>query len=59
MDWGTVPTWVGAIGTVLAFAVTFILLVLEIRLRRSQAADQEMRQARLVWVESRGMNTAG
>jgi hypothetical protein len=50
---GTVPAWVGAIGTVLAFAVTFALLLLEIRLRRAQAADQEMRQARLVWVDAR------
>jgi hypothetical protein len=38
---------------VLAFAVTFALLLLEIRLRRAQAADQEMRQARLVWVDAR------
>ena len=51
MDWGTVPAWVAAIGTVLAFAVTFALLLSEIRLRRAQAADQEMRQARLAWVE--------
>ena len=54
MDWGTVPAWVAAIGTVLAFAVTFALLLWEIRLRRAQAADQEMRQARLAWVEANG-----
>jgi hypothetical protein len=54
VDWGTVPAWVAAIGTVLAFAVTFALLLSEIRLRRAQAADQEMRQARLVWVEMNG-----
>ena len=54
MDWGTVPAWVAAIGTVLAFAVTFALLLSEIRLRRAQAADQEMRQARLAWVEVGG-----
>jgi hypothetical protein len=55
VDWGTVPAWVGAIGTVAAFAVTFALLLHEIRLRRDEASDQEKRQARLAWVDARGM----
>ena len=43
----------------LAFAVTFTLLLLEVSLRRGQTRDQEMRQARLVWVEAGGMSTSG
>jgi hypothetical protein len=44
---------------VLAFAVTFTLLLLEIRLRRAQARDAEMRQARFVWMDAGGMGTYG
>jgi hypothetical protein len=53
VDWGTVPAWVGAVGTVAAFAVTVALLLREIRLRREQMSDEEKLQARLVWVDER------
>jgi hypothetical protein len=60
VDWGTVPAWVGAIGTVAAFAVTFALLLHEIGVRRDEASDQEKRQARFVWMGGvGGMGTSG
>jgi hypothetical protein len=53
VDWGTVPAWVGAVGTVAAFAVTVALLLREIKLRREQMSDEQALQARLVWVDER------
>lgn len=49
VDWGTVPDWFAAIGTTLAFAVAFAVLLRELVERRNQ-------QARLVlcWLESMG-----
>ena len=46
-----------SVGTVLAFAVTFALLLHEIRLRSDEVCDQEKRRARLDWVDSGGMGT--
>jgi hypothetical protein len=40
---------------VLAFFVTFGLLLHEIKLRRAEARDEEMRQARSVWAEPGGI----
>jgi hypothetical protein len=51
VDWGTVPAWVGAVGTAAAFAVTVALLLREIKLRREQMSDEQKLQARLVWVD--------
>jgi hypothetical protein len=52
--WGDVGTWVGSIGTVLAFAVTFWLLLLTRREQSSLRAEQRQAQARLAsaWFES-------
>ena len=49
-DWGNVPEWVGAVGTVAAFAATWALLRHEISVRRQEQADRDAEQARQVTV---------
>jgi hypothetical protein len=58
VDWGSVPDWVGAVGTTAATVLLVIGLLREVRRRREddeqQAADRRaalMRQARLVFGE--------
>jgi hypothetical protein len=51
-DWGTVPDWLAAIGTLAAFGVALRLLAKELAVRREQEEDRRRNQARLVaaWV---------
>jgi hypothetical protein len=60
-DWGTVPDWLAAIGTLAAFVVALRLLAKELTARREQEEDRRRAQARLVnawltmkWRESDG-----
>jgi len=52
-EWGTVPDWVTAFGTLAAFAVALRLLAKELAARREYEEDRRRDQARLVaaWVE--------
>ena len=52
VDWGTVPDWVGAVGSVLAFAAIAVGLWREWRLARLARRDDQARQARLVFIRS-------
>src|SRR4051794_14345344 len=61
VDWGSVPDWVGAIGTVLAFVGFGVAFWWEVRLRRldDRRADADRReaeaaQARLVFATRTG-----
>jgi len=47
-DWGTVPDWLAAVGTLAAFAVALRLLGKELAARREQEEDRRRAQARLV-----------
>jgi hypothetical protein len=47
-DWGTVPDWLAAIGTLAAFGVALRLLAKELAARREQEEDRRSSQARLV-----------
>jgi hypothetical protein len=47
-EWGTVPDWVTAFGTVAAFAVALRLLAKELAARQEQEEDRRRAQARLV-----------
>jgi hypothetical protein len=51
IDFGDVPTWVAAIGTVGAFAVTYGLLRDASQRRTAELDAKLMEQARLVWAE--------
>jgi hypothetical protein len=53
VDWGDVPTWVGAVGTVGALFFAVITLRSEFRSRRADEADKRRAQASLVtaWTE--------
>lgn len=60
-DWGSVPDWLAAIGTLAAFGVALRLLAKELDARREQEEDRRRAQARLVnawptmkWRESDG-----
>ena len=48
VDWGTVPEWIGGIGTLLAFGVALRLLFLELRARRATESDNRARDARRI-----------
>lgn len=48
VEWGTVPDWVAAFGTLAAFAVALRLLFKELEARREYEADRRRDQARLV-----------
>jgi len=52
-EWGTVPDWLEAVGTLLAFAVAFRLLAKELTARREYEEDRRREQASQVacWVE--------
>jgi hypothetical protein len=54
-DWGTVPDWLAAIGTVAAFGVTYRLLRKELAAHRLYEEDRRRAQGRLVnaWLELR------
>jgi hypothetical protein len=47
-DWGTVPDWLAAVGTLAAFAVALRLLAKELAARREYEEDRRTEQARLV-----------
>jgi hypothetical protein len=47
-DWGSVPDWLAALGTVAAFAVALQLLAKELEVRREAEEDRRSEQARLV-----------
>ncbi len=47
-EWGTVPDWVTAFGTLAAFAVALRLLAKELAARREVEEDRRRQQARLV-----------
>ena len=49
-DWGSVPEWVGGLGSAGAFAVALWLLRTEALLRRKDRTAEESRQARLVLI---------
>jgi hypothetical protein len=49
-NWGSVPDWVEAVGTTLAFALAFGFGIHEMRIRRVEVRDNAIRQARLVVV---------
>lgn len=57
VNWGSVPDWVAAIGSVLAFGGFAVGLWWEIRRRRLDRHDIDAQQARLVFAELAG-NTA-
>lgn len=57
-DWGTVPGWVGAVGTVLAFGLALGLGVWELRQRRMSQRDDQLRQARLITISEPAMDVA-
>jgi hypothetical protein len=44
-DWGTVPDWLAAVGTLLAFAVALRLLFKELDARRENEEDRRREQA--------------
>jgi hypothetical protein len=48
VEWGTVPDWLAAVGTLLAFAVALRLLFKELAARREVEEDRRREQARLV-----------
>jgi hypothetical protein len=52
-DWGSVPDWLAAIGTLAAFAVALRLLAKELAARREVEEDRRREQARLIsaWPE--------
>jgi hypothetical protein len=52
-DWGTVPDWLAAVGTLAAFAVALRLLAKELAARREQEEDRRREQASRVacWLE--------
>jgi len=59
VDWGSVPEWIGGVGTTLAFGGAVVTLALELRHRRRERADAlherrdaEAAQARLVTVHT-------
>jgi hypothetical protein len=54
-DWGTVPDWLAAFGTLAAFFVALRLLAKELAARREQEEDRRTEQARLVaaWMTSK------
>jgi hypothetical protein len=47
-DWGSVPDWLAAVGTLAAFFVALRLLAKELAARREQEEDRRRNQARLV-----------
>jgi hypothetical protein len=47
-DWGTVPDWLAAVGTLAAFAVALRLLAKELAVRREAEEDRRRDQARLI-----------
>lgn len=51
-EWGTVPDWIGAIGTAGALVAAVVVFSIELRHRREERKDAEKDQARLVaaWV---------
>jgi hypothetical protein len=49
-EWGTVPDWVTAFGTLAAFAVALRLLAKELSARHDQEEDRRREQAGLVSV---------
>jgi hypothetical protein len=53
-EWGTVPDWATAMGTLLAFAVALRLLFKELDARREYQEDRRREQARLVsaWLDA-------
>jgi hypothetical protein len=53
-DWGTVPDWLAAVGTVAAFAVALGLFRKEQKARREYEEDRRREQARLIsaWPEA-------
>lgn len=57
VDWGNVPEWIGAIGTVGALLVVASALRHEMQARREDAIDRETTQARLISVRSTGGGT--
>ncbi len=60
-EWGTVPDWVTAFGTLAAFAVALRLLAKELTIRREAEEDRRREQARLVsaWTREPALTTAG
>lgn len=50
MNWGSVPEWIAAVGTVLAFVLALALGLVQERVRRRAERDEQVRQARLVVV---------
>lgn len=48
VNWGSVPDWFAAVGTVLTFVLALGLGFREVRIRRTESRDNEIRQARLV-----------
>jgi hypothetical protein len=57
-DWGTVPDWLAAVGTLAAFAVALRLLAKELAARRQYEEDRRRGQARLVaaWTSTPSMS---
>ena len=53
-EWGTVPDWLAAVGTLAAFAVALRLLAKELTARREQEEDNRREQARRVsiWAQT-------
>lgn len=53
-DWGSVPDWLAAVGTLAAFAVALRLLAKELTARREAEEDRRREQARLIsaWPEA-------
>lgn len=47
-DWGSVPDWLAAVGTLAAFAVALRLLAKELAARREYEGDRRRAQARLI-----------
>ncbi|WP_020525171.1 hypothetical protein [Catelliglobosispora koreensis] len=52
VDFGSVPDWIAAIGTVLSFLAVGVGLLYEMHKRRADAVSEEANQARLVTVIS-------
>ena len=48
VEWGTIPDWLAAFGTLAAFAVALRLLAKELAVRREAEEDRRSEQARLV-----------
>lgn len=59
INWGSVPDWVGAVGTVGALAAAVMVFAAELRHRREERKDAEKDQARLVaaWIEGPAEST--